>query len=390
MNARVVHPAAGRIELEDVLVNVEKGTIEAVGPPGALPPPDARDETLDARGLHLAPGFLDLQVNGGFGVDFARAAPDDVARALRGFAAHGTTGLLATLITAPLPALRAALERLHEAQTQAQGQGQSGLLGAHLEGPFLSPARRGTHPLEHLKEPDVQALDGLLAGLEGVVKLITLAPELPHGLRLIEAARGRGLVVSLGHSDATHAQAIDAFRRGAALVTHLFNAMRPFHHREPGLTGAALLEPVSVGLIVDGVHVHPKAVELVWRLKGPERLILITDAMSATGMGDGLYPLGEVEVRVEGGVARNAEGALAGSLLTLDRALSNLMRFAGASLPEAVRTVTLNPARLLGLDDRGAVRAGRRADLVLFEVDGATHDLRVRYTLQGGRVIHER
>jgi N-acetylglucosamine-6-phosphate deacetylase len=240
------------------------------------------------------------------------------------------------------------------------------VLGIHFEGPFISPARRGVHPSKWIAEPSIEILSQILKKARGTGQIITLAPELPGALDLIAAARKAGLVISLGHTDATYEQASAAIEAGATHAAHVYNAMRPFSHRETGVLGAVLTSPkVSAELIADGVHVDDAAMRMLVELKTPERVILVSDGMSATGMPDGKYQLGLFDVKVSKGVARNAEGKLAGSTLTLDRALRNMVAL-GVPFAAALRMITANPARQIGLAARkGILAVGADADLVL-------------------------
>jgi N-acetylglucosamine-6-phosphate deacetylase len=338
----------------------------------------ARATILEVKGLYVSPGFIDLQVNGGGGRDFIEAQEEEVKRIASFHASHGTTGLLATLVTAPIDQLRQALESIKRARAE-------GILGVHLEGPFIAIGQRGAHNPKHILEPSLEQLRALTAGYRDLIRIVTLAPELPGADRLIEEVQ-EFAIPALGHSNATYEEALAAVNKGVKLFTHLFNAMSGFHHREPGAVGAALEGEAMVSLIVDGIHVHPAAVRLALKAKGIDKICLITDSISAAGLGDGRYSLGGQEVLVEGGVARLSDGTLAGSTLTMERAVKNFMEFTGCSLPEAVRAASLNPARLLGLDGRkGSLEEGKDADLVIF--DG---DLNVHYTIVGGRIVYAR
>lgn len=333
-------------------------------------------QVLDVHGLYVGPGFIDLQVNGGAGWNFGEATAEHVRAIVRFHNAHGTTGMLATLITAPVERLRKALAAITEACCPS-------ILGVHLEGPFIASDKRGAHDPQYLLEPSVQQLRDVVHGYEGSLRIMTLAPELPGAQELIAEVAQMGAIPALGHSDATYEQGLEAIAGGARLVTHLFNAMRGLHHRQPGLAGAALERDVMVSLIADGVHVHPAAILLAIRCKGVERVCLITDAISAAGSAESEHWLGEQRVIVRQGEARLMDGALAGSTLTMDAAVRNALRWTNLSLPQAVRLATLNPAGLLGLDHRkGSIAEGKDADLVIFD-----EDFRVHYTLMGGEII---
>lgn len=354
---------------------IGEGRILALGPRAA----QGAEATVRVDSLYVAPGFLDVQANGALGYDFLTASPEAIAAVLDFFVRHGTTGVLATLTSVPWAELRAALERLRAVAHPA-------LLGVHMEGPFLAAARRGAHPKEHLLLPSPALVRSFLSDFPGLVRLWTLAPELPGAEEVLRELRAREVICAAGHSDATYEEALRAFSLGISLVAHLFNGMRPFHHRDPGLVGAALDSDVFVSLICDGVHVHPAAVRLAAKLKGFDRLLLISDAVAPTGLPDGVYVLFGEQVRVEQGIPRLPDGTLAGSTLTLDRAVTNFLEFTGCSLPEAVRCATLNPARLLGIDDRkGSLAVGKDADLVVFDENFTVH-----YTILGGKIVYAR
>lgn len=339
-------------------VAVDDGRVAAVGL-----------ERANGKGIAV-PGFVDLQVNGFAGVDFLGADADGYAAAGDGLLETGVTSYLPTLITSPEADLVSALRAV---PTRARGPR---LLGVHLEGPFLSPARLGTHGLASRHDPDPALLERLLAA--GPVRLMTLAPELPGALDLIDDLHARGVTVSLGHSDATAAQAHAAFDRGVRTVTHVFNAMRPLAHRDPGIVGAALTRPeVIVQAIVDGVHLDPEIVRLLWRVAGG-RLALVTDAIAGAGLGDGTYALGEIEIVVADDVVRREDGVLAGSALTMIEAVRNLVA-EDVPLALALEAASVVPARILGLRDVGQLMPGGPADIVV--IDDA---LEVVRTIVGG------
>lgn len=363
-----------RIVRQDLIIEGEK--LIKIGRFSCLYAPIAT--TLEFKGLYISPGFIDLQANGGVGYDFIEAQEEGVKRIASFHASHGTTGLLATLITAPMDRLRRAMEAIKRAQAK-------GILGVHLEGPFIAPEKRGAHSPQYILEPSLEQFRALTDGYRDLIRVVTLAPELPGADRLIEEAR-EFAVPALGHSNATYEEARAAVEKGIRLFTHIFNAMKGFHHREPGTVGAALDSEVMVGLIADGVHVHPAAVRLLLKAKGIDKICLVTDSISAAGLDDGRYSLAGQEVIVEGGVARLADGTLAGSTLTMERAVKNFMEFTGLSLPEAVRAATLNPARLLGLEQRkGSIAVGKDADLVIFD-----EAFNVCYTIIGGEIVYAR
>ena len=283
---------------------------------------------------------------------------------------HGTTSLVATTVTASTDETLRAIEGIagYISRQHETNELHAEILGIHFEGPFLSKERRGVHPSQWLQLPSADTLSRFLKAAAGYGRMMTIAPELLGAAPCIDAAREAGLVVSMGHTDATYEQARAAMARGARSATHVYNAMRPFTHRDPGVIGAVLTSPeINAELIADGIHVEEGAMKLLLLAKGTEHVTLVSDGLSATGMPDGKYTLGGFEVTVSGGVCRNAEGVLAGSTLTLDRALRNIVAL-GISLPDAVRMLTLNPASLLGIEfKKGSLRGGADADILLLD-----------------------
>lgn len=354
-------------------LGVEAALVEGVLVPGDLEIADGclAEVALSRRGRGIAvPGFVDLQVNGFGGVDFATTDADGYRRAGEALLATGVTAFQPTFITAPEPDLVAAL---HEIPPDSVGPR---IVGAHLEGPFLSPERLGAHPASSRRDPDLELLERLLDA--GPVTQMTLAPELDGALELVDALHARGVVASCGHSNATAAEAARAFDRGVRTVTHLFNAMRPFAHRDPGLAGAALARnDVVVQVILDGHHLADEAAKLVLQA-APGRIALVTDAVAATGVGEGRYRLGSVEVEVRDGVARRAEdGVLAGSVMTMLDGIRALHAL-GAPLADAVAAATAVPARVSGRVP-GTLRPGEPADVVVLD-----DRLELRAVLVGG------
>jgi N-acetylglucosamine-6-phosphate deacetylase len=344
--------------------------------------PEPADATvIDARGKHVIPGLIDLQVNGAFGHDFT-ADPTtmwDVASRIPRF---GITTLLPTIITSP-PAMVACARQVMLEGPPAGYRGAAAP-GLHIEGPFLSEARRGAHNTAYFRHPTRDAVAGWTP--EGGVRLVTLAPELPGALDVIGWLAVQGTLVSAGHTNATFDEALRAFDAGIRYGTHLFNAMSPVHHREPGMAGALLSDPrLTVGLIPDGIHVHPAVIRLIWQAKGPDRLTLVSDAMGALGVEPGRYVIGDFEVIVDETSARLADGTLAGSILAQNAALRNLVAFTGCTLADALPTMTTTPARLLGLAGKGAIRPGWDADIAVID-----DDFEVLLTIAGGEVVWQR
>ena len=314
------------------------------------------------------------------------ATPEALAKVCGFLASRGTGSFLATTVTAPLDATLRSLSGLAKLIESAKADGWLGArpLGIHLEGPFLSHAKRGVHPPEHLLTPDISIFDRMFHAAEGHVRLMTLAPELPGALELAAHATAHGVRVSVGHSNATAAETKKAIAAGACSATHTFNAMRALDHREPGILGTVLTtDSLFAELICDGIHVDPALVPLWWRAKGGERAILVTDAMSAAGMPDGEYTLGGFAVHVADGRA-TADGVLAGSVLTLERALKNFVAFTGTTVENALPLVTRNPAAMTGFgDSAGTLRMGGPANLVAIGADGA-----LAASIIGGRLQH--
>lgn len=359
-------------------VCVRDGVIESLSP-GA-----SSADAIDLGSDWLVPGFIDLHVHGGGGAQFNTRDVDEVLAVARFHAAHGTTSLLATTVCVSVDELVGALQAIAGARGAGGG---AVVLGAHLEGPFLSPSRPGAmDPGLFLRVDEAVADQLLAAGGGGCVRMMTLAPELPGARTLISTLVSRGVVCSLGHSEASVREAQAAVASGARSATHVFNAMPPLHHRAPGLVGAVLdLDEVSCELICDGIHVDPVVMRLVQRAKGLGGLHLVTDAMAAAGMPDGSYRLGATRVRVsEGRAVLEGGESLAGSTLTMGDAVANAVKLLGLTVHEAVRAASRNPARLLGVSrHKGAIGAEMDADLVVLD-----EHLGVRGTMIGGQWVH--
>jgi len=378
LNARVLTPDE---ELAGATVTVRDGCIDAVGV-GLAPPAGA--QTFDLGGLTLAPGFIDIHVHGGGGFSLITEDPDDIRSYARWVVRHGVTGFLATLVGAPPPEMKRWLAAAVAAGENVEGGARP--LGVHLEGPFVNPSRRGALPAEGLRQPGVAEFLALAEAAPGRLKVITLAPELPGARDVVTAARERGVAVSMGHTDATYEQALEAIEWGVRQATHCFNGMRPFHHRDPGCLGAILSSPmISAELIADGVHVHPGAIALLLAAKGPQGTILITDGIAAAGLRDGVYSLAGEAIQVRNGVASLPDGTLAGSVVTMDQAVRNVVGLGLAPLTEAVRMASASPAAALGLGQRlGQIAPGFAADLVALD-----EKLEVATTFVGGRPVYE-
>jgi N-acetylglucosamine-6-phosphate deacetylase len=383
-----------REEILNPLLFIEDGRIHAVSSRAERQIPNHAtviDFTRDFPDAILAPGYVDIHMHGGAGVDVMRASPAELPGLNRFLTRHGVTGYFPTTVAAPLDQTCAALNRLADAIEAAQsshatnGGGEALPLGIHLEGPFLSHKRRGVHPPENLVEPTPEIFERLWQAARGHVRMITIAPELPGALEVISEAARRNVCVSIGHSDAIMETAKAAVQAGARHATHTFNAMRPLDHREPGILGESLTsEQLTADIIADGIHVAPEVVKLFLRAKGLERAVLITDATAAAGMPDGIYQLGPIQVVVKDGrctLDGKPDGQLAGSVLTMDQAVRNVGQFAGWSLQNSIRAATLNPTAAAGLTQHGQITAGAEANLVLLTPDG-----QVRKTIIRGAV----
>lgn len=361
-------------------VVVEDGRIASIGPlaNGASRRAGGADgEIVELGDRWLVPGYVDGHVHGGDGAQCNTSIPDEIAEVARFHARHGTTALLATTVAAPMDDLCRALGAI-------AGCTAPNLVGAHLEGPFLSRERPGAMDPTWFLDPDLGHLERLLAAGNGTIRLMTLAPELPGALGLVKRLADAGVVASIGHTSAADAQVREAVRAGATAATHVFNAMPPFHHRRPGTVGAVVdLHEVSSELICDGIHVDPVALRLFHRAKGPLGIRLVTDAIAAAGMPSGEYRLGgrPVTVNAERAVLTGSD-TIAGSTLTMDAAVQNAVRFLRIPVEEAVVMASTNPARLLGLDDKGAIAAGCDADLLVLD-----EQLAAEATMVGGRWV---
>jgi N-acetylglucosamine-6-phosphate deacetylase len=360
VNARVVTPDQ---LLSPGWVRVAGSLIDSVGAGDA---PRAAGPVQDMAGRWLVPGFVDIHVHGGGGASMTDGDAGQILRAVQFHRRHGTTRTLVSLVTAPLDAMLAGVAAVAELVEN----GAPGIAGCHLEGPFLSRVRRGAQDARSILNPDPNLLDRLLAAGRGSVRMVTVAPELPGALMIIERVVASGAVAAIGHTDATYAETVAGIQAGARVATHLFNGMRPLHHRDPGPVPALLEHPgVVCELIDDGLHLAPALIRLVAMAAGPARMALITDAISAAGMDDGDYDLGPMRVRVAEGRAALLDGErIAGSTLTMDQAFRRFVREAALPIGSAVWAASATPARVLGLNARvGSIAPGREADLVVLD-----------------------
>ena len=337
---------------------------------------DLPRELREVPGL-ICPGFIDLQINGAFGIDVKPDA-EALAELARELPKTGTTSFLPTAISWSTERYDPFLEALKD----ASGSPGANILGAHMEGPFLAPARRGAHDLANLCPVDLGFARRLVDS--GLVRMMTLAPELPGAKEAIRLLTDGGSVASAGHTNASYEETLQAIDAGLSMGTHLYNAMSHFEHRAPNVVGALLVDDqVRVGIIADGVHAHEGALRLAYRQKGPEGLALVTDAMEAAGMPPGEHELSGRKVRLEDGEVRMPDGTLAGSALTMDRAVSNAVELLRVPIRDAVRMATQTPAEILGIHGKGRIVPGADADLVLLAPDGAVYE-----TIVGGETVY--
>ena len=362
-----------RERIDQPIVVIEEGRIVEVSSRAQR---DLPAQVLDLGDAVLVPGFLDLHIHGGAGCDVMDEGGVPVVS--RFLARHGVTSYLPTTVTAPIEKTLSALDRIATCIEKGDETGARPL-GIHLEGPFLSHRRRGVHPEKDLLKPSVEMFDRFWEAARGHIRMMTIAPELDGAIEVIAGAASRGVLMSLGHSDASMEASRSGIEAGARHVTHTFNAMRPLDHRAPGILGVALTDArLSADIIADGLHTAPSIVGLFLRAKGQDASVLITDGLSPTGMPDGHYHLGSLEVEVKDGLCVS-NGTIAGSVLTLDQAVRNVMKFAGWNLQDSVALASLNPARAAGLSDVGILKLGARADFAVLTPHGE-----VRKTIIGG------
>jgi N-acetylglucosamine-6-phosphate deacetylase len=364
--------------LDEADVLVEDGKIVAVGHRVAQ---GAEAQVIDAQGCVVAPGYVDIHVHGSAGHDTMDGTTEAVEAMAKFFATRGVTSFCATTLTASAEDIMASVRAVHACQQRGVEGAQP--LGVHLEGPYIDAAKKGAQPEEHVRTAAVGDYQDFFS--LGNIRMISLAPEIEENKPLIGFARSRGASVVVGHSSATYEQMVEAVKLGVNGATHTFNQMEGIHHRKPGTAGAVLmLEEIYAQFIADGVHLHPAIVSMIVRLKGAERAVVITDAIRGAGMPDGEYELGGQKIVVKEGAVRLVDGTLAGSCLTMDQGVRNVVAFAGRPLAEAVRMATLTPARAIGVaDHKGSLDPGKDADIVIL-----TRELNVKRTIVAGKVVY--
>ncbi|MFS0554723.1 N-acetylglucosamine-6-phosphate deacetylase [Brevibacillus sp. 179-C9.3 HS] len=369
-------------EINDGLVVVMNGTItyagEAAAYAKALP-----EHVVTVENGWICPGFVDMHMHGINGYDTMDGTPESLQAISSALARHGVTSFLATTMTAPYDHLEQVLVNI--AQNSKEGLPGAQTIGIHLEGPWINPRYKGAQKEENIAIPKLDAVQKLYGLAEGLIKVVTIAPEQPEALEAIAWLKERDVIVSAGHTGATFAQATEAIDAGVRHFTHCFNAMTGLHHREPGVVGAAMYhEHLSTELIADGIHVHPAVMKILYRVKTAERLALVSDSMRAAAMGEGTYDLGGQEVHVHDNQAKLADGTLAGSILTLNRAVGNMVTLSGVALPDAVEMASSTPACILGMGERkGRLAAGYDADITVLN-----EQFDVTMTFVGGKEVY--
>jgi N-acetylglucosamine-6-phosphate deacetylase len=357
---------------------IENGVISQIG---KIEPGTACDDTLDAQGRIIAPGFIDIHIQGAGGADILDSTPEALKAISRTCARFGVTGFLATTVFKPNQ------ENRHlalAAEYVGRDLGGANLLGIHLEGPFISRDKRGMIQPGCICSPSVRILDEIQSTTGGHLRMMTIAPELPDSRQIIRSLVESGTIASFGHSSATYEQTLDGFDAGISHVTHLFNAMASLHHREPGpLVAIFESEHITAQVITDGVHIHPAVLKLAYKKLGPVRTIPITDGMQAIGLGDGMFIYNGVEYESKAGAARYKDGTLIGTAIGLSQMLERFVGFTDCPLEVAIRMVTQNPARILGLENKkGSIAVGKDADLILLE-----DNLSVNTTIVAGKIV---
>lgn len=340
-------------------------------------PDDA--QIIDARGMYVSPGFLDVHIHGCAGRDMMMDSYESILKMSQCLLSTGVTAFLATTMTKGIDEIRQAIAGARKASFDASG---AELLGIHLEGPFISHKYKGAHENKNIIKPSVESFMEICGDNEDFVKIVTLAPELEEADELIAYLNDRGIVSSIGHTEASYEEAKAGIEWGIKSSTHTFNGMRGFNHREPGALGAVLDSHIMAECIADGVHVHPGALRILAKQKGLDNIILVTDSMMAAGIGDGEYSLGGQKAVVKSGVARLNDGTLAGSTLTMNIAVKNMVSYLGITIPQAVTMATENPSRLLGLKNRGRIAKGFLADIIIFD-----DNIKIWRILKSGREI---
>lgn len=368
--------------LEDKVIYIENGKIIAIGDKKDIFEP-GETEVIDAGEGFIVPGFIDMHVHGGGGFDIMDGKYEAVQQVASAHSRFGTTAFLPTTMTMGKDKIIESLKSVKKAFVK--GTGAAEILGVHLEGPYINSERKGAQKKEDIKNPSIEEFLELNLASGDLIRLVTIAPEMPGAIELIRWLSEHKIIASVGHSNATYEQVQESIRAGLNHVTHTFNAMSGLNHRDPGVAGAALSSPeLTVEMIADGVHLHPAVMKILTLVKGTEKIVLITDAIRATSMPEGTYDLGGQDVIVSNGQARLKDGTLAGSILTMDKAVRNMISMVGVPLKEAIQMATINPAKCLGVEGRkGSLAAGKDADIVILD-----KKLEVKLTMVKGKIVY--
>lgn len=371
--------------LEDRIIIIEKGKIIAITDKKEDLALLKNVEIIEAQNKFIVPGYIDIHVHGGGGSDVMDGEYEAIKQVATTHSRFGTTAFLPTTMTMTKDKIIKSLKSIHEARLK--GTGTAEILGIHLEGPYINPEKKGAQKEEDIKKVSVGEFLEFNKASGNLIRLVTIAPEMPGAIDFIRWLHQQGIIVSVGHSNATYKQVQEGIQAGLSHVTHIFNAMRGLHHREPGVVGAALSSPkLIVEMIADGIHLHPIVLKMLTQIKESEKLVLITDAMRATGFKEGTYDLGGQEVIVTQGQAKLKNGTLAGSVLTMDKAVKNLVTKVGISLLNAVQMASYNPAKCLGIDDKkGSLELYKDADIVILN-----KNLETELTMVAGKVVYRR
>lgn len=391
MNERIVLKNLKIITESKTIMNgfvlIERGKIEGIGSMDEYLPSSDEHEWFFPDRCTVIPGMIDIHIHGAYGYDVMDATEEALTNMARQLPREGTTSFLATTITQKQDEIERAIENVARYKKKGTSKIGAEILGMHVEGPFISPLRAGAQSINYIQNPDIHLFNNWQSLSGQTIKVITMAPEEKDGIEFIQQVKKNGVIASIGHSDAKNGCIEKAIQAGAMHVTHLYNGMRGMHHREPGVVGMALgSDELFVELIVDGLHVHPLVVKNTWKIKRSEKIILITDAMRAKGLPDGEYDLGGQVVQVKDRKPLLPDGTLAGSILTMNQALKNMMSFTGCSLEDVVKMTSMNPAKQLHVFDRiGSIKVGKDADLVVLN-----EELDVIMTICKGQLAYKK
>lgn len=371
--------------LEDRIIIIEKGKIIAITDKKEGIAILKNAEIIKAKDKFVVPGYIDIHVHGGGGSDVMDGEYEAIKQVATTHSRFGTTVFLPTTMAMTKDKIIKSLKSIHEARLK--GTGTAEILGIHLEGPYINPEKKGAQKKEDIKKVSVEEFLEFNQASGNLIRLVTIAPEMPGAIGLIKYLYKQGIIASVGHSNATYIQTRAGIQAGLSHVTHTFNAMRGVHHREPGVIGAALTSPeLTVEVIADGIHVHPIVLKMLTQIKDGEKIVLITDAMRAAGFKEGTYDLGGQEVIVTQGQAKFKNGTLAGSVLTMDKAVKNMVTKVGIPLPKAIQMASYNPAKCLGIDDKkGSLELYKDADIVILN-----KNLETELTMVAGKVVYRR